>query len=667
MFDKITITIQRHYLSEVPPKPSDSSLNNGDSNSVLVEYPRMENSIEVFSDHFDGQSMTLDGFTVLGTIMRKVEKESADSDSMNSTNLELEHPVFQRRNTLPEVDINLIKQWIQFCNVHHDRCHLPTLGLARDHRIRLIDVQEYKIISNTLVEKYVALSYVWGPGLNSSLTQDTLSQYSSPGGLKGLMIPRTISDAIQLVKHIGKRFLWVDSLCIKQDDDNDRKQQLGIMDSIYTNAEFIIVAAAGGDANAGLPGIGGTPRRISQMIEKLDGIEFTTTQASVQQALNRTVWNRRGWTFQEAILSRRALVFTESLVYWCYQSHTWREEMSGESSVVGLNFSETNTLWPHRSRTTVTCRTFLYCQLAQNFSQRAFKEERDVIWAFIGILRLQRSRFQKGFIWALPYERLDAALLWSDGGCPNLHTRRARHSIFTKGTLYDLPYPSWSWLSTDTGISYIDPCGASVVSEVIWHAPLKLGDHTSTTYLKLVSLEGVADDHGKCIIADFLAESTSESDIMDYGLLHFTAQTVLLTLRQGEKAHKARNMSEAIADGYKLEDCWVVATLHSFEGKQVGMLRVPLPYFDKKSERAGEFVLLSSNAEKKRDERCKEASKEEYDCGTFNHVRGCSHIRSLNIMLIKWDGNIAYRRALGVVKKENWKDIKTQSKTIILG
>ena len=59
-----------------------------------------------------------------------------------------------------------------------------------------------------------------------------------------MTIPRTISDAIQLMLHIGKRYLWVDSLCIKQDDENDKKKQLTIMDSIYTNAEFVVVDAA---------------------------------------------------------------------------------------------------------------------------------------------------------------------------------------------------------------------------------------------------------------------------------------------------------------------------------------------------------------------------------------------------------------------------------------
>ena len=653
-----TVAIQRQFLSTWTSDPSDSFLERVETNSA-----HMEGSIEVTLDNSDGQYWE---FPVLGTIMRTVEANSADSDSMRSTDLESDYPAIRGRSIQPQVDTNLIKHWIQSCNIHHEYCHLPTLELARDQKIRLIDVQEYRIILNTSVEKYVALSYVWGPDSKPLLTRNTLSKCSSPGGLRDMTIPRTISDAIQLMLHIGKRYLWVDSLCIQQDDENDKKQQLAIMDNIYTNAEFVVVAAAGGDANAGLPGTGSTPRRITQTVEKINGVEFITTQTSVQQALERTVWNTRGWTFQELILSQRVLIFTESLVYWCCQLGTWREDMSGESSRVGLRLNETDSLWPHqlraRFRTIFPCPTSLYCQLAQRFSQRVFKEERDIVWAFIGTLRLLKPRFRKGFIWALPYERLDAALLWSDTTCKNLHSRDARHSMFMKKSLYNLPYPSWSWLSTEQGISFWDQCGGSVVSEVDWHAPLKLGDNAAASFLDSTCSKGVANDHGKGLQISLLAGSASASDGMDYGLLHFTARTTVLTLRRIAESTAEEALIVEIVDNR------VKATIHSFGGKQIGILAVPRPLFNKTSECSKEFVLLSSNAEEKSDECCQKVGEGDVrGCSSINHVRGCSHIQSLNIMLIEWEGDIAYRRALGRVEKKNWKDIETQSKTIILG
>lgn len=660
MFDKRTITITRRHLSAYSRDP-DEGLPGHMNTSDAMYTPPMESFMEVGFDRSKDRIGPFDGPTIAGTIIRTREAETTNLTGAKSPILGLKNPTFRGRNVLPEVNIKLINQWMHSCNSQHDACHLPILKTSREQNIRLVDVQECRVISATLVENYVALSYVWGPATKPSLIQHTLSQCSSPGGLKDLIIPRTIKDAMQLVKFIGKRYLWVDSLCIVQDDDNDKKQQLTIMDSIYINAELVIVAAAGGDANAGLPGMASTPRRISQSIERIEGIEFMTAQASVQQVLNRSMWNSRGWTFQELMLSRRALVFTENQIYWGCQENTWREDISSESSVSGLRFNETNSLWPSLFRIGTMCRTSFYCRLASAFSRRHLKDERDVFWAFIGILRLQTSRFRKGFIWGLPYERLDATLLWSDTlGCSNIHSRRGSHSVFRESSLYDLQYPSWSWFSTNLPISFIDQCGDSVVSEVAWHEPLKFGDERSATYQKSISLKGVTDNHDGKLNASLLVGSTPESDIMDFGLLHFTAQTAVLTLRRAKKSSGNRNEKEGSRNR------WIQSTVHSLDGKRIGRLTVPSLFFNKKSKRSGEIVLLSSNAKKETDERCKKVS-EGHDCGTIEHVDRCRHIQSRNIMLIEYDGNIAYRQAIGVVKEKDWKEIETQVKTIVLG
>ena len=596
---------------------------------------------------------------VVGTIFRTEEMEPVDFSCLEANISESREPVFRGQAVPPEVNTTSIEQWVQTCNVHHDPCRLPALATAREHDIYLVDVQDYRIIPATLAKKYVALSYVWGPTMTPVLTRDTILQCCSIGGLNDLMVPQTIMDAVQLVRSIGMRYLWVDSLCIEQDDDNKKQQQLTIMDSIYASAELLIVAAAGSDANAGLPGIGSTPRRILQGIENISGVQLITAQSPVQQVLKWSAWNRRGWTFQEAVLSRRALVFTESLVYWCCQVTTWREDMSIESTVPGLALNETNSLWPHQFgvRVTYKCRTSSYCQLAQDFSPRALKEESDVIWAFIGILRQQKSRFPKGFIWGLPYERLDATLLWSEcSPCVNFHSQRASHLLNSKCSRYLLKYPSWSWLSTNQGVSFKDTCGDTIVSNVTWDDPLNFGDERWTTYLRSMSLEDSEDRNEENRMVNFLASSTSEQDIMDFGLLHFTAQTAVLTLSQAQKSG-----FDTYPPNRKVE-----AIIYSPERKPIGKLIVPFQFFNEKSERTGEFVLLSSNAEPKVDVKCKLVIEGD-DRGGVEHVKGCSHIQSRNIMLIEWDGDVAYRRGLATIYKAIWDDIETEIKTIVLG
>jgi hypothetical protein len=59
------------------------------------------------------------------------------------------------------------------------------------------------------------------------------------------LLPRTIRDALEVTLSIGYRFLWVDSLCIVQDDDEDRDLQIDMMDEIYSNATLTIAAGTG--------------------------------------------------------------------------------------------------------------------------------------------------------------------------------------------------------------------------------------------------------------------------------------------------------------------------------------------------------------------------------------------------------------------------------------
>ena len=646
---------------------------------------------------------------VAGTIIRTEDTGPADPSGQKPTISESKEPISRRQVVPPEVNVSFIKQLMQSCNVQHEPCHLPTLTIAKELDIRLIDVQDHRIISATLAEHYVALSYVWGSTTMPSLIRDTISQFSFIDGLKDFIFPRTIKDAIHLVKCIGMRYLWVDSLCIVQDDDSDRQQQLTIMDSIYSGAKLLVVAAAGSDANAGLPGIGSTPRRISQKIEEINGIQFITAEPSVQQALKLSVWNSRGWTFQEAVLSRRALVFTESLVYWCCQVDTFREGTSSWSPIGRVFPDMINSLWPQQLRDWKgrdpedrACRTSMYCILAEDFSRRALKEQRDVIWAFIGILKMQTSQFKKGFIWGLPYEKLDATLLWSETSqCACDHSRDACHSVIRKNSLYDLPYPSWSWLSTNTQVSFVDSCGASIVSEVTWHEPLKFADETSNAYLKSISLKGRSDRHKEIPSNGLLTGSKIEREFMDYGFLHFTAQTAVFTLKKTSGTRTLRYvmralilmfvslkrmfitslalamksvLGRAIVNGDKadrdrekaLRGHWVKASIHSHQGKQIGMLRFPSQFFNGNSKRAGEFVLLSSNAEKSSDGECKEINAGA-DCGSFEHVKGCKHIQSRNVMLIEREGEVAYRLGVGRIDKESWDDVKTEMKTIVLG
>jgi hypothetical protein len=112
--------------------------------------------------------------------------------------------------------------------------------------MRVIDVEMMCITEALENCIYACLSYVWGSpdtGNNYRLSQSTLQTAQRKGGLMNAILPHTISDAIRLLQDMGYRYLWVDSLCIVQDDDADMSIYLTQMDLIYARAAFCQVTA----------------------------------------------------------------------------------------------------------------------------------------------------------------------------------------------------------------------------------------------------------------------------------------------------------------------------------------------------------------------------------------------------------------------------------------
>ena len=152
-----------------------------------------------------------------------------------------------------QIDIGMVRQWINCCQISHgDHCSSSELPLP-SHQIYLIDVEESCLVLAAAESRYIALSYVWGGTAAIKTTKSNLIYLRRPGSISAdvdnLAIPKTIRDAIRLVLLLGERYLWVDSFCVIQDDQDTKQLYLNSMASIYANAYFTIVAAAGSHAD----------------------------------------------------------------------------------------------------------------------------------------------------------------------------------------------------------------------------------------------------------------------------------------------------------------------------------------------------------------------------------------------------------------------------------
>jgi hypothetical protein len=129
-----------------------------------------------------------------------------------------------RRRTIDDGSdkaLSKAKQWLQKCDTEHDcvctsdDSEMPTRVLAIEEAgltVRVVDEKSHR-------GRYSALSHCWGSSHRITLTKATMASLT-----KGILIedlPKTFRDACQVAKNFGIQYVWIDSLCIVQDDRND--------------------------------------------------------------------------------------------------------------------------------------------------------------------------------------------------------------------------------------------------------------------------------------------------------------------------------------------------------------------------------------------------------------------------------------------------------------
>ncbi|KAL2831687.1 heterokaryon incompatibility protein-domain-containing protein [Aspergillus cavernicola] len=168
------------------------------------------------------------------------------SDMLDSGNLADAEPYIARLRPAM-ANTRLFKFWIDYCQREHgehcEQSRLTPEHISSMHSIRLIDVQRDCIVTLDLTEhvRWVALSYVWGEAQKHTLTKNNYTSYHLPGALKPNNMPLAILDAMTVTRDLGELYLWAESLCIIQDDEEDKRQYVPAMGIIYGGANVTII------------------------------------------------------------------------------------------------------------------------------------------------------------------------------------------------------------------------------------------------------------------------------------------------------------------------------------------------------------------------------------------------------------------------------------------
>jgi hypothetical protein len=123
-------------------------------------------------------------------------------------------------------------------------------------------------------------------------------------------------DVTVVVLELEESYLWVEALCIVQDDEHDISAQIKNIHKIFRNAAVTIIAASGKGVRAGLSGFRPHSRNVTQHFGVVQGLRLLVVGPPLEAILQSVKWNTRAWAYQEFLLSKRLLIFTPSQVFF---------------------------------------------------------------------------------------------------------------------------------------------------------------------------------------------------------------------------------------------------------------------------------------------------------------------------------------------------------------
>lgn len=364
----------------------------------------------------------------------------------------------------------------------------------------MIDVSQSDVDPKLHVSKsnerahYIALSYCWGDPQTSKTTRANLETHKT--GLELKSQPQTLKDAIQVTKELGIRYLWIDSLCIIQDDEADMLRELAHMRLIYQNALLTISAASAAACTDGFLNIRAKPRfpvmlysseltfeSITLQYRTQDGkiglIQLTPSILLHLDEVEDPIFSR-AWTLQESLLSTRLLMYGKTQLLWrCITSfekdgghvpwacYAERAPVLGLSEEIPIDRDKevSRSLMPGTTAIMFGDDMFVtspydepqdeadpggltlskaekeWLRIVTMYSRRHVTVPSDILPAIGGIAEEVQRVIGGTYCAGLWLDRFIVGLAWrrACGGTGRAHSWRA---------------PSWSWASTEGGVDY---------------------------------------------------------------------------------------------------------------------------------------------------------------------------------------------------------------------
>jgi hypothetical protein len=264
-------------------------------------------------------------------------------------------------------------------------------------------------------------------------------------------LPATFRDAVQICRLLKVPYLWIDSLCIIQDSDEDWRDQSAKMADIYANAFLTVAASASENATKGFF------RTVdpSFVAEPLPG------HSGVYVRLVTNMWDdtwpllRRAWVFQELVLSPRVVHFGPNEVIWqCRNAVKPQGRQSKWALSRSIRHLERIRRVTKNSQSETPYLVDIWHAMVELYSQRSLTYSKDRLPAIAAIARMMQSlRPDDEYIAGIWRSSLCLDMLW--------HNCFKSQDVYTEGQLAAVKrrmagdMPTWSWASTSIKVSWV--------------------------------------------------------------------------------------------------------------------------------------------------------------------------------------------------------------------
>jgi hypothetical protein len=288
--------------------------------------------------------------------------------------------------------------------------------------------------------KYSALSYCWGRDQEHKLKVSSQTTYEM--GVAVSELPRTLQDAILLSWRLDLKFIWIDCLCILQDDEKDLAREIADLPAIFGNAHVTISASRASDSREGfLHPISRPPT---------DGVCFSLPYACPDGRLGSVILyhysgnpiHSRAWTFQEYMLSPRILEYTSSQLKWMCREREWHQEEKEKHLIDMYQLSLSLHSGFREGEHCSVRKCEIWMTMVRAYSGRALKFSADKLPAISALAeRWSRQTGGDSYLAGLWHSHLPLGLLWL-----NEHPFQQQDHAYRA--------PSWSWASRNGSIAW---------------------------------------------------------------------------------------------------------------------------------------------------------------------------------------------------------------------